>query len=443
MSYMSYREYTQSKHPHIGAVPSHWNISRAKFLFRRENRAPGEMDEIVTAFRDGQVTKRSNRRTEGFTIALKEIGYQGIRKGDFIIHAMDGFAGAIGISDSDGKSSPVYSVCTPKDLNVVPAYYAKYLRTLALDGFIESLSKGVRERSTEFRFSEFKEVWFPLPPKSEQTQIVEFLDRETTKIDLLIEKQQELIKLLEEKRHAVISHAVTKGLNPYAPMKDSGVEWLGEVPEHWSTLQLKRLIAKVQTGNTPSGIDEHHFDSEGTAWYGPSDFTESLYLTDAARKLSESGKKEARIFPPMTVMLVGIGATIGKVSLTNIESSANQQINGICCKDSLDPIFCTYYLRTIKDYIVKCGKYTTMPIINQEETKNLVVTAPPIEEQHVIAKHIQRQTLKLDTLVEKAQSAIKLLKERRTALISAAVTGKIDVRDQVPQDVEEAVAHSQ
>src|SRR5690606_2387738 len=177
----------------LGEIPEEWEIRKGKFLFNREERPVRKDDSIVTCFRDGHVTLRSNRRTEGFTNAEKEIGYQGIRKGDLVIHAMDAFAGAIGVSDSDGKSSPVYSACTPNE-GVSAYYFARLLRHMALAGFVSSLAKGIRERSTDFRWSDASEICLPLPSISEQTQIARFLDHETARIDALIEEQQRLIE---------------------------------------------------------------------------------------------------------------------------------------------------------------------------------------------------------------------------------------------------------
>ena len=193
----------------IGKIPEHWELRRAKWLFKQEKREVREEDEIVTCFRDGQVTLRKKRRTDGFTNALKEHGYQGIRKGDLVIHAMDAFAGAIGISDSDGKATPVYSVCTPKIFNINVYYYAFYLRSLAFRGFIESLAKGIRERSTDFRFSDFKELFMPLPPLEEQNKIVIYIEKSLKKIDHAITLQQKQIEKLKEYKAIIIDSAVT------------------------------------------------------------------------------------------------------------------------------------------------------------------------------------------------------------------------------------------
>jgi len=194
----------------IGKIPAHWEVRRAKYIFKKENRPVRLEDDVVTCFRDGQVTLRTNRRTEGFTFATKEHGYQGIRKGDLVIHAMDAFAGAIGVSDSDGKSSPVYSACTPvTGVEVNPKYYALYLRNLALGGFIESLAKGIRERSTDFRYKDFSELFFPLPDIETQNKVVLEIEKSHQEIDGGISVLTQQIERIKEYKASLINSAVT------------------------------------------------------------------------------------------------------------------------------------------------------------------------------------------------------------------------------------------
>ena len=194
----------------IGEIPAHWEIEKGKWLFKKESRPVQPEDEVITCFRDGQVTLRKNRRTDGFTNALQEIGYQRICEGDFVIHAMDAFAGAIGVSDSDGKSSPVYSACTPlKPDSVDPFYYAYFLRDLALSGVIISLAKGIRERSTDFRFKDFGELQLSVPPLNEQQQIVDYINSEHKKIEKGISIQQTQINNLKEYKATLVNSAVT------------------------------------------------------------------------------------------------------------------------------------------------------------------------------------------------------------------------------------------
>ena len=179
---------------------SDWDTARLKFVLDKHQRPVRHDDGVVTAFRDGVVTLRSKRREDGFTFAEKEIGYQGVEKGDLVIHAMDGFAGAIGISESRGKCSPVYTIAVPKTgVRTHARFWAYYLRNLAVTGFIESLAKGIRERSTDFRWKDSGNLLVNFPNFSEQERIAEFLDQETTRIDRLVEKKLRMISLMGAK----------------------------------------------------------------------------------------------------------------------------------------------------------------------------------------------------------------------------------------------------
>jgi type I restriction enzyme S subunit len=158
-----YAEYKESGLSWLGQVPGHWSRERAKWLFTRMERPVGDDDGVVTCFRDGMVTLRKNRRLRGFTEAIYEFGYQGIRKGDLVIHAMDAFAGAVGVADSNGKATPVYAVCQPKP-GIDAHYYAFIVREMARSQWILALSRGIRERSTDFRYDTFGGQLVPLPP---------------------------------------------------------------------------------------------------------------------------------------------------------------------------------------------------------------------------------------------------------------------------------------
>ena len=208
-----YPAYKPSDNPWLRELPAHWETVRAKTLFLRRDRDVREEDEVITCFRDGTVTLRRLRRTTGFTESLKEIGYQGIRKGDLVIHAMDAFAGAVGVADSDGKGSPVYAVCSPRDNGTTAHYYAACLREMARQGWILALGKGIRERSTDFRFSVFGSQWLPLPPRAEQMAIKEYLDCAISRIDAAIANARREIEHLGEYRTRMIVDVVTGKLD--------------------------------------------------------------------------------------------------------------------------------------------------------------------------------------------------------------------------------------
>lgn len=198
--------------PWVGQIPAHWETKRAKYMFKKEKREVRPEDRVVTCFRDGQVTLRENRRTTGFTESITEIGYQGIRKGDLVIHQMDAFAGSIGVSDSDGKGTSVYHCCTPKGA-YLPEYYALTLREMARAGFIQSLYRGIRERSSDFNFQTFGKQYLPVPPENEQLEIVNYIHSRTAKIDKMIAALNDEIDRLVEYKQRLISDVVTGQIN--------------------------------------------------------------------------------------------------------------------------------------------------------------------------------------------------------------------------------------
>ena len=195
--------------PWAPMIPKDWGTKRAKYLFQEMNRPVEPVDDIITAFRDGQVCLRSKRRTDGYTFAELEVGYQHIRKGDLVIHTMDAFAGAIGISEDDGKATGEYAVCSPRSEDVNSEYYAYLLRCMARRQYIFILCPSVRERAPRFRFFRFAPVLLPLPPRPEQDQIVERIKKNSARLKSLITTTERSIALLKEKRAALITAAVT------------------------------------------------------------------------------------------------------------------------------------------------------------------------------------------------------------------------------------------
>ena len=436
-----YPSYKESGVEWPGKIPQGWDTKRAKFVFRRMSRPVGPDDDIVTAFRDGTVTLRTNRRTGGFTNAAKEIGYQGVRCGDLVIHAMDGFAGAVGVSDSDGKSSPVYAVCTPTNQqDTFTRYYGYAVRFMATSGYVSSLAKGIRERSTEFRFVEFGETPIPTLAQSEQRAIAAFLDRETHRIDTLVEKKERLVELMKEKRTALISHAVTKGLDPNVRMKDSGVEWLGKIPEHWQMKKLKHLAldapGAIKTGPFGSQLKSEEMRGGDTKVYNQrtvidrdASLGENYISPDKFRELADFA------VGPGDILLTTRG-TIGKCY--RLPPNAEPGILHPCLM-RIRPDSAKYnpklLVRLIEDsdlaqtQLFRLSDATTIDVIYSQTMRRLTIPTPPADEQEMIVEFLDRETRRNDAMVEKVKRSMELLKEYRTALISAAVTGKIDVRE--------------
>ncbi|MBA1445076.1 MAG: restriction endonuclease subunit S [Chromatiales bacterium] len=204
----------------LGEVPWHWKFIRARFLFNKKERAVSPDDEIITTYRDGQVCLRSKRRAEGYTFAVLEHGYQKILPGDLVIHGMDAFAGAIGVSEDEGKSTPEYVVLSARQRNVSNEYFAHILRIMALRNYIYVICPSVRERAPRFRFPKLQDVFLPVPPLDEQSCAVKHIEQSHELIDKVISKADKQISLLQERRTALISAAVTGKIDirnhPYA-----------------------------------------------------------------------------------------------------------------------------------------------------------------------------------------------------------------------------------
>lgn len=430
-----YSEYKNSGTDWLGDIPAHWDMVKLKNGFDLQKRPAVKSAGIVTAFRDGQVTLRSNRRVDGYTEGDKQIGYQTIHPGDLVIHAMDAFAGAIGVSDSFGQSTPVYSVCTPKS-GYNAYFYARALRHIALTGYITSLAKGVRERSTDFRWADAKELPVPRPSIEEQNKIVAFLDRETAQIDELIGKQERLIELLAEKRQAIITQAVTKGLDPTAPTKPSGIPWQGPVPEHWTVQPLKNLI-RMQSGVT-LGKDYSGIETETYPYLRVANVQIGYVDLNEVKEIDLPKEMAATSMLRAGDVLMTEGGDRDKLARGCIWEAPivpclhQNHIFAVRTGNQLLNEFLVLALDAdpARSYFYLTGKQSTnLASTNSTTVKNYRFGVPPVNEQHRIVGHLGRKTRLIDDLVDKAKAVISTLTERRSALISAAVTGKIDVRE--------------
>ncbi|MCR1318352.1 restriction endonuclease subunit S [Enterobacter soli] len=436
-----YEAYKDSQVQWIGDIPVNWNLEKAKWLFYKADRKPLVDDDIVTCFRDGQVTLRKNRRTEGFTNALKEHGYQRICKGDLVIHAMDAFAGAIGVSDSDGKSTPVYAACVPRKKGEVNSYYyAYYMRDLALSGFIVSLAKGIRERSTDFRFNDFAELLLPFPDYEEQTRIANFLDQKTAQIDEAIAIKEQQISLLKERKQIIIQQAVTQGLDPNVPMKDSGVDWIGKIPAHWECTAVKRLLDIPITDGphtTPQLHDEGiPFISAEAIKGGEINFDKKRGYINEKDYLLFSNKYTPKV---NDIYMVKSGATTGRVAIVRTETKftiwsplAVFRVD----KNKLNPLYLYYFLQSYSFLkgVELSWSFGTQQNIGMGVLGNLFALAPPLEEQQFIVSSIEPHFREIDIASEQVYQQIEKLKEYKTTLINSAVTGKIKI---TPEMVEQ------
>ena len=425
--------------PWLGKIPRHWTVERGKRLLTKMERPTSECDEVITCFRDGEVTLRSNRRTEGFTESLQEIGYQGIRKGDLVIHQMDAFAGAIGVSDSDGKGTPVYSVCKPTP-KADAHYYARLIREMARSQWILALAKGIRERSTDFRYATLATELLPTPPIDEQTAIVRYLDDADQRIRDYVSAKERFISLLEEEREAVIHQAVTRSLNPNVKLKPSGVEWLGDVPEHWDRRRLKQ-VARIQAGITlgkeygSQELTERPYLRVANVQSGHLDLSE---ITTARVPLAEVKKTTLEIGD----VLMTEGGDIDKLGrgcLWQGEVAGCLHQNHVFAvrpdAQNLIPAFLVALMGTShgRNYFHSTAKQTTnLAATNGTTLGEFPMYLPEVKEQQAIVDYTSEQGDERNAAIERTRRQIELMEEYRTRLIADVVTGKIDVREARP-----------
>ena len=433
----SYPTYKPSGIEWLGDVPEHWVVERAKWLFQKMERPVREEDEVVTCFRNGVVTLRKNLRELGFTESLKEIGYQGIRCGDLVIHSMDAFAGAIGIADSDGKGTPVYSVCKPKP-QVNAYFYAYTLREMARNQWIQALAKGIRERSSDFRYTDFASQPVPFPPLPEQTAIVYYLDHADELIHRYVRGKQKLIRLLEEEKQAIIHRAVTRGLDPNVHLKPSGVEWLGDVPVHWEVMPLRRVAISRCDGPFGSGLKSSHYTDQGIRVVrlqniGHAQFNNSDSAFIAPSHYATLGDHTVE---PEDLLIAGLGDENHPAGRACVAPSfiVPAMVKADCfrfrlLRQRINPAFAALQLTaTAGDASSLLSTGATRQRTNLQATAARPIAVPPIEEQSSIVRYLDKAIAAIDTAISHTHCQIELLQEYCTRLIADVVTGKLDVR---------------
>jgi type I restriction enzyme S subunit len=349
------------------------------------------------------------------------------------INKMKAWQGSVAISEHQGIVSPAYFIyeATHREDSRYLHYLLRSPRYIT--GYL-SISKGIRVNQWDLEPQYHSRMPVVLPPEAEQTAIATFLDRETTKIDGLIAEQEKLIALLAEKRQATISHAVTKGLTPDAPMKDSGVAWLGEVPAHWDVKRVKN-VARLESGHTPSKQFPEYWENCDIPWVSLNDSKQLAandYISDTAVQINPLGlaNSSARMLPEGVVVFTR-DATIGLAAITTRPMAVSQHLIAWCPSSEIQAIYLLRVFNMMKPFLDSYTFGATIKTIGMGDVKKLVTPVPPLSEQLAIVKFIDRETTRLDALTVEATHGIALLKERRSALISAAVTGKIDVRQGV------------
>ncbi|MFD1406937.1 restriction endonuclease subunit S [Kroppenstedtia eburnea] len=434
-----YNEVKPSDIVWLGEVPGHWEIMRLKNLIYL-NPSKKEVDRVpkttsVTFLPMESVSEAGEiDLSKSKEIKDVESGYTYFRDGDVILAKItpcfeNGKAAVVeNLKNKIGFGSTEFHVLRVKDqISNRFIFYLIQSHAFKKIGEANMIGSAGQKRVPESFILNYRQA-FPSP--KDQKAIADFLDRETGKLDRLVEKKERLIELLREKRQALITQAVTKGLNPNVPMKDSGIEWLGEVPEHWKVLKIKWL-SKVKRGASPRPIEDPiYFDNNGEyAWVRIADVTSSnMYLKKTSQTLSELGASLSVKLPPGKLFL-SIAGSVGKPCISGIKCCIHDGFVYFPDLQENEKFF--YYVFASGAPYGGLGKLGTQLNLNTDIVGDIYTGVPEIKEQLEIVKYLDNQTSKIDTLISKLQIQITKIKEYRQALISSAVTGKIDVREKV------------
>lgn len=426
MSFPCYPEYKDSGVVWLGEMPASWGIQPLLAIAsEREQSNEGMTESNLLSLSYGCIVQKDINSNDGLLPESFET-YQIVEPDDIVFRLTDlqndQRSLRTAIVTQRGIITSAYLAICPK--NVIPQYLHYLLRSYDEQKVFYSMGGGLRQ---SMKYSDVKRLPLVVPAKQEQSIIATFLDRETTRIDALIAEQEKLIALLKEKRQAVISHAVTKGLNPNAPMKGSGIEWLGEVPAHWEVGPLKRFAEVIDC--------KHHtvrFLDEGLPIVSIRELRDDrIELADAKLTSQDEWEflREGRV-PRRGDMIFCRNASVGAVGYVDFDEPFCMGQDVCLIRPDSTSRFMHFQLTSmlIRNQIEAFLVGATIRRANVEEIRGLLVAHPPTKEQEAISDFLVAKTAGFDVLSADAELAVLLLKERRSALISAAVTGKIDVR---------------
>jgi type I restriction enzyme S subunit len=448
-----YPTYKRSPVEWLEAIPKHWEVRRLRSTV--ESCQNGVWGEEPDGLRDTPCVRVADFDRVAYRVDFAQptlrsiepalVAARGLRPGDLLLEKSGGGenqpVGAVVLFDHHRPA-----VCSNFVARVVitdghSPRYQTYIHAALYAQRVNrrhiKQSTGIQNLDSSSYFTEF--IAFPAEP--EQQAIAAFLDRETAKIDALIARKERLIELLQEKRSALITRAVMKGLDPNVPMKSSGVEWLGEIPAHWESRRTK-FAARLRSGHTPSRQHPEYWENCTIPWFGLSDVWQirdgrAEYVVETAEKISELGlaNSAARLLPRGTVMLSRT-ASVGFSAIMGVDMATTQDFVNWVCGPTLRPEFLLYVFRSMGQEFKRLTMGSTHQTIYMPDVGRFSTPVPPVHEQDEIVARIRSETSKLDALIAKVREAIDRLREFRTALISAAVTGKIDVRGEVPGERE-------
>lgn len=424
-----YEAYKDSSVEWLGEIPGHWEVKKLKWSVEIQNgyafKSEFFAEEGIAILRIGDISSEINISECKKTTEPEPSTIFKVRKGDTLIALSGATVGKMCYINQDFEA-----YINQRVARITSDGYWLYC-VLNSDFFLKQIFlKAGGSAQDNISTNDLGNFSIPLPPLAEQTSIAHFLDRKTSQIDSLVEKKKRLIELLKEEKTAVINQAVTKGLDPNVQMKDSGVEWLGEIPEHWEVKKIGHL-AKVVRGASPRPAgDPRFFDGDHTPWITVAEVTKDSgkYIDSVSEYLTSEGKEESRFVEIGTLLLSNSGATLGVPKILKISGCINDgSVAFLNLKNKANIEFLFYFFishtKIYRDEVSGYGQ----PNLNTDIVKGTRIALPPVLEQQAIVDWLEEKQTRIDSTISKIEKEIELLQEYRTALISEVVTGKVRV----------------
>ena len=409
----------------IGQIPTGWKLRRAKTLFTQRNSKGNGIEVLLSPTQKYGVVPQS--QLEGVVQVKEDTDLQmfkTVHKGDFVI-SLRSFQGGFEYSLYEGVCSPAYQVFYPTS-PICDTYYRYLFKSQSFISKMNNLTVGIRE-GKNIQYVDFANSQIPVPPLAEQERIAVFLNAECAEIDAVLEKTRASIEEYKKLKQAIITQAVTKGIRGDRPMKDSGIEWIGDIPAEWNKDKVIRVFSVIGSGTTPKSSDENLFDGN-TPWIQSGDINgENLFVTKNCVSNSAIESYSAlRVYQAPYLVVAMYGASVGNLSLSMIDACVNQA----CCvlkKPTINLKFAFYIFKAVKDYLARKAVGGGQPNISQETIKQLWLTIPSADEQIEISNYLDEKCRSVDALIAKKQQYLTEIENYKKSLIYEYVTGKKEV----------------
>jgi type I restriction enzyme S subunit len=412
----------------IEMIPNDWRVEKGKHFFTQRNTKGNESPVLLAATQKSGMIPQS--LLEGVVQVKLDTDLQTFKTvhiGDFVI-SLRSFQGGFEMSDYEGVCSPAYQVFYNTQ-SIFHKYYKYLFKSYGFISKMNSLVVGIRE-GKNIQYKDFAESLLPIPPLPTQQRIADFLDRKCAEIDELAALQETMIAELKSYKQSVITETVTKGLDPNVPLKDSGVEWIGEIPEKWEVIPL-RYACEFRNGYTPSKDHPEYWTNGTIPWYRMEDIRlKGRKLMGAEQYITQEAIKGGGLFEAGSFILATT-ATIGEHAFLIADSLANQRFTNLKIRESLTRKLTTdfffYYLFVVDDYCKDITNTSTFQAVSMEKLKKFITLVPSLSEQRAIADYLDRKCAEIDELIAIKQQKIEALKEYKKSVIFEYVTGKKEV----------------